>query len=84
MSTKKEPVANSRLGLSKNAAHLITGSTINIADFLENVKKHFPEVLSEDVLNHFNITRPSNAFNNDVKFSLSPDQIAEVGDLNGV
>lgn len=82
LNTKKEPVANSRLGLGVETDSLITGSTISIADFLENVKKHFPEVLSEDVLNHFNITRPSNAFNNDLLFSLSPDQIAEVGDLN--
>lgn len=58
MSTKKEPAVHRHLGLRSNTANPITGSTISISDFLENVKRFYGSVLSQDVYSEFQETRP--------------------------
>ena len=58
LNTKKEPAALKRPGLGVETDNPATGSVLSIADFLNNVKNHFPDVLSNDILAHYGLSRP--------------------------
>ncbi len=58
VNTKKEPGAIARPGFGVKTANPTTGSTVSIADFLENVKDFHGDVLSQDVYSEFQGTRP--------------------------
>lgn len=75
LNTKKEPAALKRPGLSlQKTAHPATGSVLSVADFLNNVKNHFPDVLSNDILAHYGLSRPKSTING-LKYSVSePDE----------
>lgn len=57
--------------------------TVSIADILENVKDYFKDTLSDDVYDHFGITKASTAFSKELQFSLK-DSVEEKGELIAV
>ncbi len=57
--------------------------TISIADILENVKDYFKDTLSDDVYDHFGMTKASTAFSKELQFSLK-DSVEEKGELIAV
>lgn len=71
-SIKKEDagVKAPRLPIGTNAKKgSATSSTISIADFLDVVKDYYSDVLSNDVLKHFEIERKHSALSDSVKHS---------------
>ena len=67
--TKKEPVAFLPTVTKKNFA-TPTDSTISIANLLDLVNEHFPDLLPEDVLRHYGYTeRPSGKIGKDALYS---------------
>ncbi|MDO5398925.1 MAG: hypothetical protein Q4G33_13455, partial [bacterium] len=55
--------------LTTNVTAFYTPSTISIADLLDIVKKHFPDILPQNVLQHYNMARPNSPLSDSVRFS---------------
>lgn len=66
-----EPVATKRRGLGVETYSTSTGSKISIADFLNNVKNYYSDVLSDNVISHLQISRKSSSLSDSIKFSIS-------------
>lgn len=71
INAKKEGVA--RLedagNTAKSSSYRTTPSTISITDLLDIVKSHFPDTLPQNVLQHYNMTRPNSPLSYSVRFS---------------
>ena len=71
VNAKKKNQSPNGAGLSAEAVPLIKGpSTIKVSELLNLVKENFADVLSEDVLREFGITRPKSTLSDSVKFSM--------------
>lgn len=66
-----EPAATKRRGLGVETDSASTGSKISIADFLDDVKSYYSDVLSDSVISHLQISRKDSSLSSDIKFSLS-------------
>lgn len=72
-----EPVATKRRGLGVETYSTSTGSKISIADFLNNVKNYYSDVLSDNVISHLQISRKPSPLSDSIKFSISEQTSAE-------
>ena len=66
----KEESAVSKTRASGNALQSLTDSTISISELLEIVKDKHPEILSADVLAHYDLSRGNSELERGLKFSL--------------
>ena len=74
--TKKES-AVSKTRASGISLQSLTDSIISVSSLLEIVKDKNPEILSNDVLKHFGITRGNGEIENALMFSTSHMNILE-------
>lgn len=65
-----EPAATKRRGLGVETDSASTGSKISLADFLDDVKNYYSDVLSDSVISHLQISRKDSSLSSDIKFSL--------------
>ena len=75
--TKKERVASNASGQSYNSYGLSPSSTISVAELLEEVKKVYPNELSEDVANHLGYKRGKSDIEG-LKYSLEVDDFFDI------
>lgn len=72
-----EPAATKRRGLGVETDSASTGSKISIADFLNDVKSYYSDVLSDNVISHLQISRKPSPLSDSIKFSISEQTSAE-------
>lgn len=76
INAKKEPGGSSKSPGVTNKFAPLTDSNISISNVLEFVNEYYPDLLSEDVLKHFNYNeRPNGLFTNDVLYSIKEKPI---------
>ena len=79
---KRRTSPQTRQGDVNNLTPLIKGSSkISISDLLNIVKDNFPDVLSKDVLNNFDMTRPKSVLSESVKYALADNSEREAQKL---
>lgn len=66
-----EPAATKRRGLGVETDSASTGSKISIADFLDDVKNYYSDVLSDSVISRLQMSRKDSSLSSSIKFSLS-------------
>lgn len=66
-----EPAATKRRGLGVETDSASTGSKISIADFLDDVKNYYSDVLSDSVISRLQTSRKDSSLSSSIKFSLS-------------
>lgn len=79
MATKKTPESSESGRQSNSSPETIhQASTVSISDVLEIIKDLRPDILSDDVLAHFDMDRPNGYYTNRVKFSLRDTSTVDV------
>lgn len=79
MATKKTPESSESGRQSNSSPETIhQASTVSISDVLEIIKDLRPDILSDDVLAHFDVERPDGYYTNRVKFSLRDTSTVDI------
>ena len=69
VNAKTEPAGSLSPRITAQSVGSFTGSTINIASYLEFVNEYFPDILPMSVLNHFgHKSRPNGTHGKEVKY----------------